>query len=137
LEGNLLRLELEKTATVVAYKAPPNYGGYADAFPQLVDQEEIGRPVNLTAAYKLNKTYGDRIRVYPAAMEMRNGETYALKSRAVSVVGIGEDIETARQISMEGINAINGGALWYRKDIASEQHIEKSIRHMEELKLKH
>jgi phosphoribosylamine-glycine ligase len=55
----------------------------------------------------------------------------------VSVVGIGEDIETARQISMEGINAINGGALWYRKDIASEQHIEKSVRHMEELMLKH
>jgi phosphoribosylamine-glycine ligase len=70
-------------------------------------------------------------------MEMRNGETYALKSRAVGVVGIGEDIEVARQISMEGINAIKGGALWHRKDIASEQHIEKSIRHMEELKLKH
>jgi len=137
LEGNLSRLELEKAATVVAYKAPPNYGGYADAFPQLVDEEEIGKPVNLTTAYKLNETYGDRIRVYPAAMEMRNGETYALKSRAVSVVGIGEDIETARQISMEGINAINGGALWYRKDIASKKQIEKSIRHMEELKLKH
>ena len=137
LEGNLLHLELEKTASVVVYKTPPNYGGYADAFPQFVDEEEIDKPVDLTEAYKLKEKYGDRIRVYPAAMEIRNGETYALKSRAVGVVGIGEDIEVARQISIEGINAIKGGALWHRKDIASEQHIEKSIRHMEELKLKH
>jgi phosphoribosylamine--glycine ligase len=137
LEGNLLHLELEKTASVVVYKVPPNYGAYVDAFPQFVDEKEIDKPVDLTGAYKLNEKYGDRIRVYPAAMEMRNGETYALKSRAVGVVGIGEDIKVARQISMEGINAIKGGALWHRKDIASEQHIEKSIRHMEELKLKH
>jgi phosphoribosylamine--glycine ligase len=137
LEGNLLRLELEQAATVVTYKVPPNYGGYADAFPQLVDEKEIGKPVDLTAVYKLSENYGDKIRVYPAAMELQNGETYALKSRAVGVVGIGEDIEAARRISLEGINAIKGGALWHRTDIASEQHMEKSIRHMEELKLKH
>jgi len=137
LESNLLRLELEQAATVVTYMAPPNYGGYADAFPQLVDEKEIGKPVDLTTAYELNKKYGDKIRVYPAAMELRNGEAYALKSRAVGVVGIGEDIEAARQISLEGIRAVEGGALWHRTDVASKQHIEKSIRHMEELKLKH
>jgi phosphoribosylamine-glycine ligase len=49
-------------------------------------------------------------------------------------VGIGENIRAARQISLEGINAIKGGALWHRTDIASEQHIEKSIKHMEELR---
>jgi phosphoribosylamine--glycine ligase len=137
LEGNLSRLELEQAATVVTYKAPPNYGGYADAFPQLVDEEEIGKPVDLTVAYKLSEKHSDKIRVYPAAIELRNGETYALHSRAVGVVGIDEDIEAARQISMEGINAIKGGALWHRTDIASRKHIEKSIRHMGELKRRH
>jgi phosphoribosylamine--glycine ligase len=136
LEGNLTRVEVEKASTVVTYKAPPNYGGYIDAFPQLVDKGEIGKPVDLTKAYELTRKYGDRIRIYPAAMELRNGETYALKSRAVGVVGVGENIETARQISLEGIEAIKGGALWHRKDIASKQHIEKSIRHMEELRRK-
>jgi phosphoribosylamine--glycine ligase len=136
LEGNLARIELEKAATVVTYKVPPNYGGYMDTFPQLVDKGEIGKPVDLTKAYELTKKYGDKIRVYPAAMELRNGETYALKSRAVGVVGVGENIETARQISLEGIKAIKGGALWHRTDIASKQHIEKSIRHMEELRRK-
>ncbi len=134
LEGNLTRIEIEKAATVVTYKAPPNYGGYIDTFPQFVDEGEIGKPVDLTKAYELNKQHGDKIRVYPAAMELRNGETYALKSRAVGVVGVGEDIETARQISLEGIKALKGGALWHRTDIASKQHIEKSIKHMEELR---
>jgi len=136
LEGSLTRIEVEKAATVVTYKVPPNYGGYIDTFPQLVDKGEIGKPIDLTKAYELTKKYGDKIRVYPAAVELRNGETYALKSRAVGVVGVGENVETARQISLEGIKAIKGGALWHRKDIASKQHIEKSIRHMEELRRK-
>jgi phosphoribosylamine--glycine ligase len=134
LEGNLTHIELEKTATVVTYKAPPNYAEYADTFPDQVDKQEIGKPVKLSKAYELTGEYGDRIRIYPAAMEQRNGETYALKSRAVAVVGVGENIESARKISLAGINAIEGGALWHRTDIASEQHIAKSIKHMEELR---
>jgi len=134
LEGNLTRIELEKTATVLTYKVPPNYSGYSSIFPNLVNKEEMGKPVDLTKAYELTRKYDDRIRVYPASMELRDGETYALKSRGVSVVGIGENIEAARQVSLEGINAIKGGSLWHRTDIASKQHIEKSVRHMEELR---
>jgi phosphoribosylamine--glycine ligase len=133
LEGNLTRIELEKVATVVTYKVPPNYGGYMDAFPNLVDGNEIDKPVDLTKAYELERKYGEKIRVYPASMEIRNGETYALKSRAVCVVGIGDSIEAAREVSLGGIGAIRGGALWHRKDVASGEHIEKSIRHMAEL----
>jgi phosphoribosylamine--glycine ligase len=136
LEGNLTRVDLEKAATVVTYKVPPNYGGYAEAFPSLVNTSEIGTPINLTQAYELTKKYGNRFRVYPASMEVRHGETYALKSRTVAVLGTGEDIEAARQISIEGTKAIKGGALWYRTDIASEQHIDQSKRHMENLRLK-
>jgi len=136
LEANLTRIDLEKAATVLTYKAPPDYGEYIHTFPNLVNKDEIGKSVDLTKAHELTKKYGDRIRVYPAGMELRNGETYALKSRAVGVVGIGENIEEARQISLEGIKAIKGGALWHRTDIASKQHIEKSIRHMEKLRRK-
>jgi phosphoribosylamine--glycine ligase len=134
LEGNLTRIELEKAATVLTYKVPPNYGGYSSIFPNLANKEEIGKPVDLTKAYELTRKYCEKIRVYPASMELRNSETYALKSRAISVIGIDENIEAARQISLEGINTIEGGALWHRTDIASKQHIEKSMRHMEELR---
>jgi phosphoribosylamine--glycine ligase len=134
LEGNLTRLQLEKAATVVTYKAPPSYGGYAETFPSLVKADSIDRPVDLTTAYELSKKYGDDIRIYPASMEKRNEGIFALKSRAVCAVGISESIEKARQISLEGLKAIRGGALWNRTDIASEGHIEKSVRHMENLR---
>jgi len=134
LDGNLTRVEVEEEASVVTYKVPPNYGGFMETYPQLVKKEEIGTPVDLSQAYRLNEKYGDNIRVYPASMEIRNGETYALRSRAVCVVGISESIEEARKISLEGIKAIKGGALWHRTDIASKEHIERSIRHMEALR---
>ncbi|MDI6904824.1 MAG: hypothetical protein QMD13_04970 [Candidatus Bathyarchaeia archaeon] len=136
LEGNLTHVELERMATVVTYKAPPNYGGYSEAFPNRVDRDEIGKPVDLTKAYELSRKYGEKIHVYPAAMELRDDKVYPLKSRAVCVVGIGDTIETARQFSLEGVKAIKGGSLWHRTDIASKRHIQKSIGHMEELRRK-
>ena len=136
IEGNLTSVELEKAATVLTYKVPPDYGGYAEVFPSQVDKSAINTPVDLSKAYALTKKYGSRIRVYPGSMETRNGKNYALKSRAVGVLGIGKSIEEARQISLEGAKAITGGALWNRTDIASKQHIAKSVRHMENLRRK-
>jgi phosphoribosylamine--glycine ligase len=134
LEGNLNRVELEESATVVTYKVPPSYAGYDETFSDLVRRDEVGTPVDLSRAYDLSRKYGDNIRVYPASMEQRDGEVYALKSRAVGVVGIGDGLEVAREISLEGINAVRGGALWSRTDIASRRHIEMSVKHMEELR---
>jgi phosphoribosylamine--glycine ligase len=134
LNENLTRVELEEKATVVTYKAPPNYGGFKDIFPHRVNWKDINSPVDLSRAHKLAEKYGDRIRVYPGSMELRDGQTYTLTSRTVCVVGIGDDIEAARQISLEGIRAIHGGSLWHRSDIASREHIMKSIEHMKALR---
>jgi phosphoribosylamine--glycine ligase len=136
LEGNLTRIELEKMASVVTYKAPPSYGGYAESFPTLVDKNEAATSIDLTKAYGLSEKYNGRIRVYPASLEKRGNQVFALKSRAVAVVGVGDSIETARQISLEGVSAIKGGALWHRTDIASKHHLKKSKRHMEALRHK-
>lgn len=136
LEGNLTRVNFGSKATVVTYKVPPNYGGFADKFPQLVKTDETDMPVNLSLAEKLAEKHSDVIRIYPASMELReDGNVYALKSRAVCVVGVGNDIQEARQVSLEGVKAITGGALWNRTDIASEEHIGKSIEHMKDLRL--
>ena len=134
LEGNLTGVELEKAATVLTYKVPPGYGGYADVFPGLVDKAAVDTPVDLSKAYALSRKYGDRIRVYPAAMEARDSQVYALKSRAVGVLGVGETVEAARSVSLEGAQAIEGGALWNRTDIASKEHIAQSLSHMERLR---
>jgi len=90
--------------------------------------------VDLSEAHELGEKHGGRIRIYPASMELRERITYALKSRTVCVVGIGDDIQDARDLSLKGINAIKGGALWHRNDLASKEHIEKSVRHMEKLR---
>ncbi|MDH5389775.1 MAG: hypothetical protein OEX10_01290 [Candidatus Bathyarchaeota archaeon] len=134
LDGKLTRVEFEEKATVVTYKVPPNYGGYATVFPERVNRNEVDKPVDLSGAHELAEKYGNKIRIYPASMELREGKTYALKSRTVCVVGIGDDIQSARDLSLEGIKAIRGGALWHRNDIASREHIEKSVRHMEKLR---
>jgi phosphoribosylamine-glycine ligase len=67
-------------------------------------------------------------------MELRDGRNYALKSRAIGILGIGDRIEDARQISQEGAKAITGGALWNRTDVAAKAHIAKSVKKMEQLR---
>jgi phosphoribosylamine--glycine ligase len=136
LEGSLTSIELEKSASVLTYKVPSGYGGYANVFPSRVNTAAVDTPVDLSKAYALSSKYGKRIRVYPASMEVRNSRVYALKSRAVGVLGVGETIEEARQVSLEGVKAIEGGALWNRTDIASKEHIAQSVIHMEQLRRK-
>jgi phosphoribosylamine--glycine ligase len=127
INGNLTKIDFENQATVVTYKVPPTYGGK--------EKEFTGNTrVDLTGVYNLEKKYGDKIRTYPCSMELKDNEIFALKSRTVCVVGIGDNIQTARKISIEGIDAIKGASLWYRKDIASEEHIKKSIEHVKKLR---
>jgi phosphoribosylamine--glycine ligase len=134
VDGNLTDIELEKEATVLTYKVPPEYGGYAEAFPGKIEKSAINTPVDLSKAQALTKRYGDKIRIYPGSMETREGKNYALKSRAVGILGIADSIDQAREISLEGARAVTGGALWNREDVASKQHIAHSIDHMERLR---
>ncbi len=132
IEGNLGKLNFEKKATVLTYKVPPSYGGFADKFPERVNQEEVDTPINLTKAYELTKE--NNLKIYPGSLEIRDGKNYALGSRTVASIGIASSIEEAREISLQGLKAIKGGALWYRNDIASQEHINKSIGHMKILR---
>jgi phosphoribosylamine--glycine ligase len=135
IDRALTRIDIEQKATVVSYKVPPSYGGYSNKFPERVNWSGIGTQVILNEAETLSSKYGRNIRVYPGSTEIRDyDEVYALKSRTVCSVGIGDDIQSARDISLEGLAAIRGAALWNRTDIASEEHIGKSARHMEQLR---
>ncbi len=120
VDGNLNSVAMEKSATVLTYKVPAEYGGYADVHSSIVDKSAINTPVDLSKAEALTKKYGDKIRIYPGSMELRDGKNYALKSRAIGILGIGDSIEEARQISQEGAKVITGGALWNRTDVATK-----------------
>jgi len=134
IEGNLLNVGLQRLATVLTYKVPPDYGGYMNVYPSMTVKSDINTAVDFAEAYKLTKKYGDNVRIYPGSMELRDGKNYALKSRAVGVLGVGDSIEEARKISQEGARAISGGGLWNRTDIAAAHHIAKSVVHMEKLR---
>ncbi len=136
IEGSLAEVDVEKLATVFTYKVPPNYGGYADLFSEKIDQAEINTPIDFSGAVALSKKYDDRIRVYPGSMETRNGKICGLRSRVIGILGAGSDIDDARRISIEGVNAVRGGALWNRTDIASRHHIAKCVHHMKLLRNK-
>jgi len=127
LHGNLTSLHFEAQATVVTYKVPPTYGGK-------VKEYTGDTRVDLNAVNRMAERRETRMKVYPCSMELRNGDTFALRSRTVCVVGIGDDIPGARKICIQGLDAITGGNLWYRTDIASEEHIKKSIAHVEKLR---
>jgi fusion protein PurCD len=133
IDGNLRKINFRKQATVVTYKVPPDYGDYATKFPDSVNKDEVDTSVDLSTAENLVKN-SDSIRVYPGSMELRDNGNFALGSRTVAVVGIGDTIQDAREKSLEGIAAIRGGGLWNRTDIAVKAYIDKSIRHMEELR---
>ena len=125
LDGNLRKLDFEKKATVVTYAVPLGYGGYASySGPAKVD---------LSGTEKLKGKYGDNLRIYPGSMELRDGETHALKSRTVAVVGIAETLAESREISMEGIRRIDG-PLRHREDIALTEHVDRSKKHLEEIR---
>lgn len=136
VDGTLKSVAMEKSASVLTYKVPADYGGYSEAHADKVDKAAVGGPVDLSKAEALTKKYGDKIRIYPGSMELRDGKNYALKSRTIGVLGIGDDIEEARQISQEGAKSITGGALWNRSDVATKAHIAKSVKKMEQLRCK-
>ena len=133
IDGNLRKVNFKKKATVVTYKVPPAYGGYSTKFPDKVNKADVDTAIDLSVAENLAVKKGD-LRIYPGSMELREGENFALGSRTVAVVGIGDTIAEAREKSLEGIGAIKGGALWNRSDIAVKAHIDKSVQHMEELR---
>ena len=134
LGGNLNQITLRREATVVTYKVPPSYGEFSQNFPRRVNNRNMDKPVDLTKAYELSRRHPDQVRIYPGSMEKRDGKNFALKSRAVCAVGIADNIENARSISLEALKMIKGGSLWNRTDIASRAHINRSKKHLEKLR---
>lgn len=126
LEGSLTQVELAPMASVVIYKVPPTYGGKQSSFSD-------SRLISIQNAETLSKENPGHLLIYPGSMELRANRLYSLSSRTVAAVGIAEDISAARDLALQGINAIKG-ALWYRPDIASHQHIANSIAHMKKLR---
>ncbi|MHC1591027.1 MAG: phosphoribosylamine--glycine ligase, partial [Candidatus Helarchaeales archaeon] len=114
---NNLKIEFEPLATVVKYLVPAGYPVNARPTEVQIDQEQIDRVGG---------------KVYHASVHEENGKIHTTKSRAIAVLGIGKDLETAEQIAEKSISFIKGD-LFHRPDVGTKKLLQKRINHMNKI----
>jgi phosphoribosylamine--glycine ligase len=116
INGNLKsNIEFENKATVCKYLAPEGYPG-APKKDELVKIDK-------------NKLKQVGARYYYSSVYRKDDEVYTTSSRAIAVVGIANDLESAEKIAEQGIGCISG-KLFYRKDVGTLNLLQKRIDHM-------
>jgi len=119
INGNLKsNIEFENKATVCKYLAPEGYPGS----PKKDELVKIDK----------NKLKQIGARYYYASVYRKSNEIYTTTSRAIGIIGIANDLESAEKIAEQGIGCISG-KLFYRKDVGTLKLLQKRIDHMNSL----
>src|SRR5208282_2852255 len=83
IDGKLRAIKFSKQASVVTCVVPEEYGTG-------VPSPKRERLVDLGAAYDLQKSFGDRLRIYPMHLRLHRNDTALLgTSRSIAIVGVG------------------------------------------------
>lgn len=115
------KIEFAKKATVCKYIVPRGYGIKPVADKEIfVDETKVKSEDGL---------------IFYAAVNEKDKKIYTTTSRAVAVVGIANDIETAEGIAERALKHITGDAIYARHDIGKKYLIDKKIRRMKELRI--
>jgi len=119
INGNLKsNIEFENKATVCKYLAPEGYPGS----PKKDELVKIDK----------NKLKQLGAKYYYSSVYRKDDEIYTTTSRAIGIVGIANDLESAEKIAEQGIGCISG-KLFYRKDVGTLKLLQKRIDHMNSL----
>jgi len=119
INGNLKsNIEFENKAIVCKYLAPEGYPGT----PKKDELVKIDK----------NKLKQVGARYYYSSVYRKDDEIYTTTSRAIGVVGVANDLESAEKIAEQGIGCISG-KLFYRKDVGTLKLLQKRIDHMNSL----
>jgi phosphoribosylamine--glycine ligase len=116
-EGAIPDVDFAESATVCKYAVP-------DGYPT---NPEAGAEIDIDAESD------DGTLVFYASVDARNGNVYTTASRAVGVVGVGEDISEAERRAEEALGDVGEG-LRVRHDIGKTDVVQKRINHMRELR---
>lgn len=118
-DGKLESPKFKEANTVVKYIVPEGYPTNAviDS-PAIVDIEKIEQ---------------NNGKVYFAGVYEKNGQVVTTNSRAFATLGVGDSIEDAEMIAEECCKYISG-RLWHRKDIGTQELINKRIEHMKKIR---
>jgi phosphoribosylamine--glycine ligase len=119
VDGTLGKLEFEPKASVCKYIVPDGYPETKYANETIEIDEE-----------KINSLGG---KVFYAAVNQKEDEkVYTSSSRALGIVGIADSIKESEIIAEEACQYVKG-TLYHRKDIGTEELIQKRIDHMNEI----
>src|ERR1017187_2101690 len=114
-----LKIGFSKQSTVCKYIVP-------DGYP---DSPAKNAEVDLS---RLPKT-SDSLRIFEAAIEDRGGKKFLTGSRAIAIVGVVAQLDSAEKIAEEAARTI-GGRVYHRPDIGSRELIQSKIDHMDRLR---
>ncbi|MDD5475668.1 MAG: phosphoribosylamine--glycine ligase [Syntrophales bacterium] len=123
IDGTLasLSIEFEEKATVCKYVVPRGYGLPAD------NQDEG----STSARIAIGET--SDVNIYYSSVDQREDGLYMTSSRALGVVGIAGDLETAEKLAEEAIASISG-PVDHRSDIGTAALINRRIEHMKKIR---
>jgi phosphoribosylamine--glycine ligase len=119
VDGNLKKAEFEKKATVCKYIVPKGYPetGKAD---QIIEVNE-------------QKINDEGALIYYAAVNEKEDKIYTSASRALGLVGIGDSLAEAEEIC-ENVTKYVKGDVYHRRDVGTDDLIQKRIKHMKEIR---
>ena len=119
INGNLKPvIQFEKKATVCKYLAPEGY-------PTSPKKNELVI-INQEKLQQIGAKY------YYASVYREGENIYTTSSRAMGIIGIANDLESAEKVAEQGVGCISG-KLFYRKDIGTRKLLQKRIDHMNSL----
>ncbi len=119
VEGNLGRVspEFAEKATVSKYLAPEGY----PTNPVKGKKIEIGDLLDSEAL------------VHFASVDERDGEIYMSSSRALACTGVADTMSKAEKIAEDAISKVRG-PVFYRKDIGTQELIDRRVAHMRSIR---
>ena len=116
-EGSMPACKFAERATVCKYAVPEGYPTDPESGAEItleIDDDE------------------DTL-VFYASVDAHDGNLYTTTSRAVAVVGLGDDIKTAEERAEDALAGLGDG-LRVRHDIGRPELVQKRVDHMEELR---
>jgi phosphoribosylamine--glycine ligase len=120
-DGSLQRARFKNACTVVKYLVPT---GYPD------------KPVADSEAKVDSKCIEDAgAKIYYASVYEKEGKIFTSNSRAFGMLGVAPSVEEAERIAEKACGCVSG-ELWHRRDIGTQQLINKKVARMKEIREK-
>jgi len=112
---DMVKVEFEKKATVCKYAVPEGY------------------PDNPVKGVKITvKNIPEGVKAYYASVDQKEDGLYLAGSRAIAFVGIADSLAEAEKLAEEAVRNVEG-PVFHRKDIGTQELLQKRVDHVSAL----